>query len=172
MVNVNDDEVHSLRDLLDAFNENKYFNLIEHIDYCIQASLGLEYLHKSGIIYQDFKPATLLVNGTLGNIVVKCSDFGDVASAKSTVQSISTLNNIKGMTSAFIAPEILNRNAKPNIQTDIYALGLSIYEILSDIASPWEKTFPVYNDALLIEKVKNDERPDMKEVWNLYKEEH
>ena len=75
------------------------------------------------------------------------------------------------MIAAFIAPEILNRNAKPNIQTDIYALGLSIYEILSDMASPWKKTFPVYNDALLIEKVKNDERPDMKEVWNLYKEE-
>ena len=167
---VNGEEVDSLRTLLDVFNENKYFNLIERLNYCIQASLGLQYLHKSDI-HQDFKPTNLLVTGTLDDTILKCSDFGDLAHAKSTMKSISTHNNIKGMTSGFIAPEILTCSVKPNINTGVYALGFSIFEIVSDMANPKEKTFPIFSDVLLFEKVKGNERPDATEVCNIYKDQ-
>ena len=171
VVDVNGEEVNSLRGLLDMFNESMYFNLLERVNYCIQASLGLQYLHECNIIHQDFKPANLLVTGTLENLMVKCCDFGDIAHAKSTVKSMSTLNNVKGMAAGFIAPEILSHGAKASIDTDIYTLGFSIFEIVSDMENPWEKVLPIYSDTLLFEKVKNNERPYTKEVFNIYKEQ-
>ena len=44
---------------------------------------------------------------------------------------MSTLN-VKGMAAGFIAPEIMSKITKPNINTDVYSLGFSIFEILSD----------------------------------------
>ena len=62
--------IHSLRELPNIFNYREYFELEEHMDYCRQIVLGLQYLHQHGIIHKDIKPDNILVDGKIESIIL------------------------------------------------------------------------------------------------------
>ena len=66
--------VHSLKQLINVFNDCEYFNLHERNNYIVQACKGLQYLHNKDIIHRDIKPSNILVDGHKENIVVKLAD--------------------------------------------------------------------------------------------------
>lgn len=98
-----------------------------------QISSGLHYSHtrkddKTGkplnIIHRDISPANILISM---NGEVKITDFG--ISKATSEPSLTTAGIIKGKI-AYLSPEqAMGKEA--NHQTDIYALGLVFYEILS-----------------------------------------
>ena len=88
--------VHSLREILDVFNDEEYTVLKERKSYAIQACKGLQYLHEHDIIYRDIKPTNMLVNGPLENIVVKIADFNELSTFKDTCLSTMTNNPFTG----------------------------------------------------------------------------
>ena len=165
--------VHTLRELISEFNDNDYFEVKERIEYCRQANAGLVYLHAHGICHRDIKPDNMLVTGELDNIVVKICDFGDMATLKGTYTSLATTTSVLGgVTVSYLAPELCySRPTDFPCSADIYALGITIFEVLSDLSSPWEKTFSVINDAIIIEGLKNGVRPSFDCVSALYKED-
>lgn len=85
-----------------------------------EALRGLAYLHRHGVIHRDLKPTNALVTPN-GN--VKLLDFGIAL----TVQEIKRRQNAIG-TLTYLAPELL-ANAPFSIQSDLYALGVMVYEI-------------------------------------------
>lgn len=98
-----------------------------------QISSGLHYSHtrkddKTGkplnIIHRDISPANILISM---NGEVKISDFG--ISKAASEPSLTVAGIIKGKL-AYLSPELAMGEAA-NHQTDIYALGLVFYEILS-----------------------------------------
>ncbi len=89
-----------------------------------QALLGVGAAHRRGIVHRDIKPANIMVNGD-GQI--KVMDFGI---AKVLGVDGRTRTNLRMGTAWYMAPEqVLNR--KVDARTDIYALGVTLYEILS-----------------------------------------
>ena len=89
--------VHSLQELINFFNDHEYFNLIERKGYCIQACQGISYLHSLKIIHKDIKPSNLLVSGKKEDIVVKITDFNEIAAFKDTcLTTTTTRTNLKG----------------------------------------------------------------------------
>ena len=73
-----------------------------------------------------------------------------------------TINSLKGITLAYMAPELCNRSVrKTSKETDVYAWSITCYEILSDMSSAWTNILPIMNDQLLLEAIKNNERPDI-----------
>jgi len=89
-----------------------------------QALLGVGAAHRRGIVHRDIKPANIMVNGD-GHI--KVMDFGI---AKVLGVDGRTRTNLRMGTAWYMAPEqVLNR--KVDARTDIYALGVTLYEILS-----------------------------------------
>ncbi|MEZ6144164.1 MAG: protein kinase [Planctomycetaceae bacterium] len=94
------------------------------IEYGKQMCAALDYLHKNGVIHRDLKPANFLIDqqGTL-----KLSDFG-LASVLAS-RRITTAGKTAG-TLLYMAPEQI-RGGDITPQTDLYALGCVLFELLT-----------------------------------------
>jgi serine/threonine protein kinase len=89
----------------------------------IQALRGVAAGHRRGIIHRDLKPANLMLTD---ESVVKITDFGIAKMQSSTGQTqVST----RVGSSSYMSPEqILGRPV--DVRTDIYAMGVTLYEML------------------------------------------
>jgi len=87
---------------------------------------GLSIAHKVGVVHRDIKPANLLVDK---NNVVKIVDFG-LAAAASQGDSRITKSGILVGTPTYMAPEQV-RGRKIDTRTDIYSLGIVMYEMFT-----------------------------------------
>lgn len=96
----------------------------EAVDYAAQICAGLEHAHKKGIIHKDIKPHNIMITreGTL-----KITDFG-IAKVMSS-GTIATGNIAMGSVHYF-SPEQA-RGGYTDHKTDIYSLGVVLYEMLT-----------------------------------------
>ena len=94
-------------------------------------SSGLAYLHGHEILHRDIKPDNILVNAD-GDYVI--SDFGISTRMRSTMRRSSMRQNkdadISG-TIAYMAPEMFTRSPSAVKATDIWALGATLYELMT-----------------------------------------
>ncbi len=95
-----------------------------------QVCAGLEHAHEHGLVHRDLKPGNLIerVDGT-----VKIGDFGIARAAEET--ELTEAGTILG-TAAYLAPEQAE-GGPVTPQTDLFALGLVLYELLA-ARRPWE----------------------------------
>jgi serine/threonine protein kinase len=91
----------------------------EVIQFALQTTEALEAADKSGLVHGDIKPSNLLMSGP-GSI--KLSDFG-LARRSGT----SDGHGVSG-TPNYLAPELLD-GAPPDRRTDMYALGVTLFEL-------------------------------------------
>lgn len=91
-------------------------------DVARQICLGLHAAHRAGIVHRDLKPANVMLDG---RGLVKLTDFGlaDLPDRVSTAE-------IRSGTPAYMAPEQIGGRGV-SLRSDVYALGLIIYEIYS-----------------------------------------
>jgi serine/threonine protein kinase len=92
------------------------------IETTIQILDGLEFLHSRHIIHRDLKPANILLQGTTPRL----ADFGISRALRTTVASQS--QNISG-TFAYMSPEALD--GKRPVQTDVWSVGVNLYQFLT-----------------------------------------
>jgi eukaryotic-like serine/threonine-protein kinase len=109
-----------LRDLLHEARLNPKQN---RMDIFLQVAEALEHVHSKGIVHRDFCPRNILVNGE-GS--VRIFDFG-LAVELELVKK--TKGNRTG-TLAYMAPELIKRQFTDQ-RCDIYALGITMYEIFA-----------------------------------------
>lgn len=89
-----------------------------------QVAKGLYVAHKNAVIHRDIKPANILVSP---NGKVKITDFG--VSYSEHQANITQAGKVVG-TAQYISPEQA-KGGKPLPQSDIYSLGIVLYEGLS-----------------------------------------
>jgi hypothetical protein len=89
------------------------------IEIARQLCAGLAAAHEQGVLHRDLKPSNVMIDGR-GK--VRITDFGLALSAAD-----ATVNVLAG-TPAYMAPEQFSGNP-PSIRSDLYALGLLLYEI-------------------------------------------
>lgn len=87
---------------------------------------GLEYAHKRGILHRDLKPANILLDPERGAML---TDFGLAKLIGEASIEVTSAGSMVG-TPNYIAPEVWDgKGTTP--QSDIYALGCILYEMLT-----------------------------------------
>jgi serine/threonine-protein kinase len=100
---------------------------------------ALDYAHRQGLVHRDIKPANILISQ--GNAVV--ADFGiarAVTASASTGAGLTQAGMAVG-TPSYMSPEQALGDQDLDGRTDIYALGVVLYEMLKG-APPYEGTTP------------------------------
>jgi serine/threonine-protein kinase len=98
-------------------------------DLGIQICEALQYAHAHGVVHRDLKPSNLMVNGQ-GQI--KLTDFG-IAKDLDAI-ALTAPGRTLG-TAAFMAPEQIRGAPDVSHKTDLYALGLVLYQMLTGKAA-------------------------------------
>ncbi len=121
--------------------EAEYYRGVARIG--VQVADALAYAHRQGILHRDVKPSNLLLD-LQGTVWV--ADFG-LAKAEGT-EELTHTGDIVG-TIRYMAPERFEGKSLP--QSDVYGLGLTLYELLT-----LRPAFDDTNKGRLIDRVQNE----------------
>lgn len=92
------------------------------VEVAQQLCAGLAAAHASGVLHRDLKPSNVMLDGK-GR--ARITDFGLAIAANDADQEKSPAG-----TPGYLAPELFE-GAAPSVQSDIYALGLVLYELFT-----------------------------------------
>ena len=116
----------------------------ERLQLFIQVCEGIQHAHQKGIIHRDIKPSNILVSVQGEKAVPKIIDFG-VAKALHQPLTEKTLFTEEGQligTPEYMSPEQAQvSQEKVDIRTDVYSLGILLYELLTGKLPFDRKTF-------------------------------
>ena len=111
-------------DLKDYVRQKGALHPIEAVRIMMQIVSATAAAHQNRIIHRDIKPQNILIDKE-GN--VKITDFGIAVALSDT--SLTQTNTLLGSVH-YLSPEQA-RGGMATIQTDIYALGIVLYELLT-----------------------------------------
>ncbi len=90
---------------------------------------AVEYAHSQAVIHRDLKPSNILVKG---DGTVRLLDFGIAKQLEDVnVATDATRTSFRFLTPAYASPEQI-RGDRVGIQSDVYSLGVILYELLCD----------------------------------------
>jgi predicted ATPase/signal transduction histidine kinase len=114
---------------LDRYVQQDRFTLVDVLEIAIQLADILHAIGLQRIVHKDLKPANILINPVTKQ--VKLIDFGIACLLPRETQAVIDPHQIEG-TLAYLSPEQTGRmNRGIDYRTDFYALGVTLYELLT-----------------------------------------
>ncbi len=139
-------------DLEEYLRQNGALSITRAVRYVLQACEALAEAHAAKIVHRDLKPANLfLAKGPDRRRMVKVLDFGV---SKILDEPMTDQRRMLG-TVMYMSPEQLHAASEVDLRTDIWSLGVILYELLAG-ASPFNGP-TIINVAQQVEK--NSPRP-------------
>ncbi|KAF9647911.1 kinase-like protein, partial [Thelephora ganbajun] len=128
---------------------------VNRVQLLVDATNGLDYMHSIRMVHGDLKGANILINQSLRACL---ADFGlsTIISTESSLMSFTA-----GGTTRWMSPELLDPDRlgitdyRPTRQSDCYALGMVIYEVLCGNVPYWDIT----REVAVIDAVMRGDRP-------------
>jgi len=140
--------------LSDLLNKQERMSYKEATFFITQALDGLSHLHEKGYVHRDLKPDNILIRkDAKGGFIAKVGDFGLARGYALHGGTITKPGQWAG-TILFCPPEQIFdfKNVKPH--TDIYAMGITLYLL---ITGEFPYDFPT--KAKLLEMILRDQKP-------------
>jgi serine/threonine protein kinase len=126
---------------------------------------GLAYLHKQNppVIHQDIKPDNVLMDNA-GQFMI--TDFGISTKVRRTLRK-SIGQQTSGGTFAYMGPERFSRDNIPIKASDIWALGATLYELLTGDVPFSDNGGAIQKSGAEIPDMKGNISSDLKNIVNL-----
>jgi non-specific serine/threonine protein kinase/serine/threonine-protein kinase len=106
----------------------------ERLELIIPLCQAVQHAHQKGVIHRDLKPSNILVADQDGGAIPKIIDFG-IAKATGLRLTEKSLHTQRGQvigTPAYMSPEQAEMSGLDvDTRTDIYSLGVILYELLT-----------------------------------------
>ena len=148
---------------IDDYCNKHQFDLNQRLDLFRKVCSAVNFAHRNLVVHRDLKPSNILV-GADGN--PKLLDFGisKILSAELEQANAATVTKLGVMTPAYASPEQL-QSKSVTTATDIYSLGIILYELLSG-HRPFESK---ENDLKEIYKavLETEPKPPSAKIWDL-----
>ena len=113
------------------------------VEFVLQASEALAEAHSLGIVHRDIKPSNLfVVRRNDGHNSVKVLDFGISKIATGTTDGSGTKTNFVMGSPFYMSPEQMRSSKDVTAQSDLWSLGVVLYELLSGSSPFTGDTFP------------------------------
>lgn len=131
------DEIYVAMEYIDGISLKTKI-LKEHMDCDTIVSIakdicqGLIDIHAANVVHRDLKPSNVLFDK---NGVAKLIDLG-ISLDGEEAERVTRANTIVGSVQ-YVAPELVLKSAEPSVQSDIYAFGVMLYEMLADGKLPY-----------------------------------
>lgn len=96
-----------------------------------QVAVGLAHAHAAGLVHRDIKPSNILLEASTGR--AKLTDFGLARAVEESADGdgrITQSGHILG-TPAYMSPEQVLAPEKVDARSDVYSLGVVLYELLT-----------------------------------------
>lgn len=106
------------------------------VDYMLQACEAIAEAHALGIIHRDLKPRNIFVTRSVdGRVLVKVLDFGLAKSIGMTGAQERGLTQTSAIMGSpqYMSPEQMRASRSVDRRTDIWSLGVCLYELLARV---------------------------------------
>jgi serine/threonine protein kinase len=119
-------------DLMTMFRRRGKLPPGEVVDYILQTCEAMAEAHAQAIVHRDIKPANLFVASRPdGSPVIKVLDFG-ISKALDRDLQLTSSQAMLG-TPAYMSPEQLRASRDVDTRTDVWSLGVVMYELLAGV---------------------------------------
>ncbi|MFT3765564.1 MAG: serine/threonine-protein kinase [Minicystis sp.] len=127
------------KDLGRLVKEGRRFEITEAIELVVQAADALARAHEAGVVHRDVKPSNLfLTQRSDGSPLVKVLDFGISKVVEEAAQENLELTKTTAVmgSALYMSLEQMRSTKTVDRRTDIWALGVSLYELYAH-THPW-----------------------------------
>ena len=112
-------------------NEQRPIDWRQGVRWALDAANGLQAIHEAGLVHRDVKPSNLIL-GMDGR--VRVADLGVVHVAHDQAAASVRAWIDRAGSLAYTAPEILDNDGAPTARSDLYALGATLFHLLTGAA--------------------------------------
>jgi serine/threonine-protein kinase len=118
------------RDLASELDERGVLPIPEAVGYVLEAASGVAEAHAAGIVHRDLKPHNLFLVDEAAGRSVKVLDFGISKIDGGDLPRVTTTNARLG-TPLYVSPEQLVSAKYVDERSDIWSLGVILYELVT-----------------------------------------
>jgi len=101
--------------------------MAKRVGYVVSVLRALDYAHRRKVFHRDIKPANIMLHYDGDDEIIKVVDFGIAR----LVDFSKTQTNWQVGAPAYMAPELLTLSSTANEKTDIWAAGVTLYELIA-----------------------------------------
>jgi eukaryotic-like serine/threonine-protein kinase len=115
-----------------AYCDRNNLSITDRLALFVQVCQAVQHAHQKGLIHRDIKPSNVLVSSDDGRASTKVIDFGiaKATASKLTEKTLFTEHRQMIGTPEYMSPEQAEGSMDIDTRTDVYALGVLLYELL------------------------------------------
>ena len=132
-------------------NNDEAASLVFRLELILGICDGLTCAHTRGVVHCNLHPQNILI-GNYHEVYIKGWGFARFLKERGT-EAAAARKPPELIDPRFVAPELI-AGAEPDVRSDVYALGMLLYEIVT-----LHPPFPDDSDPEIIEKLRNGETP-------------